>query len=176
MEHIASDRRLLGYCGLYCGACDIHRTYSAAKETGHTPAWSELPTRLTQNLPFRPKPIVCEGCRSDKVFGGCAICSIRKCAEKKPAISICTECDRYPCIRFKVFGLLNRLFSIERKLPHQTTKLANIRRIEQVGKRAWLAEQRKTWQCPTCNEPFSWYRSTCAKCGAALDPLKPYSI
>ena len=110
------------------------------------------------------------------MFGGCAVCAIRKCAEKKNTVTVCTECDRYPCLRFKGFALVTKLFSLEKKLPHLTVKKKNLVRIDEVGKATWIAEQKKQWQCPNCKTPYSWYRSTCPTCGADLNPLKPFAL
>ena len=170
------DKHLVGYCGLYCGACDILRLHREGEAVGRTPEWRELPARLRKHLPFKPQPIVCHGCSSDTVFGVCAHCFIRNCARKKGTVAVCTACERYPCFRHWVFGIVAWLFSIKKKLPHQKTKDPNLARIGCVGSQKWLVEQEEAWRCPECRMPFSWYRATCATCGRDLDGLKNFSL
>jgi hypothetical protein len=168
------DKHLVGYCGLYCGGCDTLRVYRQGLRENRTPEWGELPGRLRDNLPFKPKPIICEGCGSDTVFGGCAICPFRKCARKRGVIALCMECDRYPCFRHYLFGLLAKIFRIQKKLPHQKTMAENLERIRALGTDAWLVEQDAKWRCPDCGEPYSWYLSACRGCGRSLDEVKGF--
>jgi hypothetical protein len=169
MDDQTADKRLVGYCGLYCGGCDVLRLYREGQAADRIPQWNELPDRLSKQLPFKPKPIICHGCSSDTVFGGCAYCGLRSCAKKKGSITICTECDRYPCFRFRLIRVAAWLFSLDNKLPHHKTKAGNLARIGLVGLDQWLAEQDAQWRCPDCQTPFSWYRSTCTRCGRDLD-------
>lgn len=174
MERASADRNLAGYCGLYCGGCDIYRLHKDSVESGRKAEWAELPERLRKNLPFKPSEIVCQGCRSDVVFGGCRWCPMRACARKRADVTFCTDCSRYPCFRFKVFRVIAWLTSLEKKLPHQKSKRINLERIRCVGMETWLAEQEQEWRCPDCQTRFSWYSSTCGKCGRELESLKAY--
>ena len=173
MNDRAIDKYLVGYCGLYCGGCDTLRIYRKGQEESRPPEWSELPERIRVNLPLKPKPIICEGCGSDTVFGGCALCPFRKCARKR-AVTLCMACDRYPCFRHHLFGLLSKVFRIRKKLPHQMIMADNIERIRAVGIDTWLVEQDAKWRCPDCQEPYSWYLSTCQGCGRSPDELKGF--
>lgn len=170
------DPKLVGYCGLYCGACDILRLYREGVETGRTPEWSDLPERLREHLPFKPSPIRCHGCKSDTVFAGCGHCPLRSCALKRANVEICSDCEKYPCLRIRLVGLMMRLFSVMKKLPHQQTKEPNLARIRSVGVVQWLAEQEHQWRCPQCHSSFSWYRATCTSCGKDLTSLKGFLV
>jgi predicted RNA-binding Zn-ribbon protein involved in translation (DUF1610 family) len=153
---------------LHCGACDILRLYEDARAADRKPEWNELPEQLRKNLPFGPSPIVCHGCRSDAVFAGCKHCPMRSCARKKGLRGFCQDCESYPCLRLRVFGAVAWLLKLEKRLPHQQSKRANLERVRCVGAEAWLREQAAQWRCPDCGEPYSWYRRTCAKCGTQL--------
>lgn len=50
--------------------------------------------------------------------------------------------------------------------------LADLQRIESGQ---WLAAQARRWTC-ACGARFSWYETTCPKCGAALDSYGPDPI
>jgi hypothetical protein len=165
---------LAGYCGLYCGACDILRLYQDGLALQHTPTWSELPERLRNHLPIAPTEIRCHGCRSDDVFGGCRYCPIRACARRRGLAGPCTECASYPCLRMRLYRLVAWLSSIEKKLPHQKSKPPNLARIACIGQAAWLDEQASTWRCPKCSTPYSWYSEQCRGCGEPLAHLKGF--
>lgn len=170
-----TDRNLAGYCGLYCGSCDIYRLHQDGIEASRTPEWTELPERLRKHVPFiKPSPIRCQGCRSNDVFSGCAHCPLRSCAKKKGNVELCVDCGSYPCIKTRLLQIFGWLFSIEKKLPHQKTKKTNLERILTIGIARWLSEQDQKWRCPDCQTRFSWYQKTCSKCGKYLDPLKGY--
>ena len=167
------SKELAGYCGLYCGACDIYRLSQEGKRTGKAPAFSDLPERFQKVLP-KDAALECEGCRSAQVYAGCSRCPLQDCAKKKGLEGFCPDCSSYPCMRTRLFGWFAKLFGFEKKLPHQTEKKVNLRRIAEVGMDAWLEEQEKKWRCPDCGTPYSWYLSTCVKCGRDLDGLKGY--
>ena len=173
----APDRpafRYDSYCGLYCGACDILQAYRHGLETQRTPEWSDLPERFRKHLPAQNADIRCHGCKSDTVFRGCARCPMRSCARKRGNVELCVDCADYPCLRTRLLGLVVRLMSLERKLPHQRVRRANQERIRCVGLAEWLVEQDRRWRCPQCGTLFSWYRATCPQCGRELDSLKGF--
>lgn len=173
---VTINKALAGYCGLYCGACDIFRLYKRGQQTGKPATWDDLPERFKKHLPIKQKSFVCEGCRSDAVFSGCSICPLRACARKKGDVELCVECKKYPCLRMKILKLVAGLFSLEKKLPHQYMRKDNLERIRDAGLEAWLSEQERQWRCPKCQTPYSWYQSACDSCGTELDSLKGFLV
>jgi rRNA maturation endonuclease Nob1 len=52
--------------------------------------------------------------------------------------------------------------------PHHSVVLVNLNRIQKVGVRNWLTEQKTRWSCSMCGTRFTWYDETCAHCGSIL--------
>lgn len=153
------------YCGLYCGACDVQIVHRRALNEERTARWDELPTTMQRHLPVpKDTPVVCHGCRTDTVFGGCAKCPIRKCARGRENIGSCTECPRFPCLKLRVVRLVWRVGGYYRRLPHLDATGANLQRLRCVGTTRWLDEQRQEWTCPQCGAPLSWYTKESHRC------------
>ncbi len=105
-----TDANLAGRCGIYCGACLIHRAYKDSnKEIQEEMAGRVKPSRM-------PKDVVCEGCQtlltSQKSWAGEEAfplvggrnCKIILCLETK-GLDFCCECTEYPdCEMFSSFG------------------------------------------------------------------------
>ncbi len=154
------------YCGLYCGACDVMHLYNKSREQNRDARWEELPARMQAHLPVtKGTPIVCRGCKSDVVFGGCAKCPIRGCARKKD-VEHCTLCEKYPCLRFKIMKLVWSVGGFYRKLPHLLDMFGNMKKIQQNGLNHWLAHQRQEWKCPGCKENLTWYTKDDHRCSS----------
>jgi hypothetical protein len=139
------------YCGIYCGACSI----VMHGETGR-------PDRFAACLGNVPKEeLTCHGCKSDTVYAGCGICSIRHCAREKD-VAHCIECTDFPCKMYLKWQ------SVAKFLPHSRESASNLEAIQRDGLEHWLAMQKKHWSCPNCGSPFSWYASECYTCGRRL--------
>ncbi len=145
------------YCGLYCGACSIIKAY----QTGIK---DPLACLLSDELGMELK---CHGCKTDSVFGNCAVCQIRNCAREK-GVERCLNCSDFPCPNF---GTME--FILE-ALPHWNTVAANQESIKKQGTVRWLEEQANQWECPDCRTDYSWYAAQCSNCGKDLGELKPY--
>ncbi|MBM4236907.1 MAG: DUF3795 domain-containing protein, partial [Euryarchaeota archaeon] len=123
--------RLAGYCGLYCGNCDVFR------------AWEERDAEFLKSeaeedhIPV--EEVKCEGCKSDEVMYWCRKCEIKRCASEK-GIDFCCECLEFPC------ALILRF---QRSQPHHGPVLANMRAIEDEGIDVWLNNQNTRWRCPS---------------------------
>ena len=50
------SRNLIGRCGLYCGACDIHRAYIDKDQ--------EKQKRMAKYFKCKPSQICCHGCQN----------------------------------------------------------------------------------------------------------------
>jgi hypothetical protein len=140
------------YCGIYCGACSI-------KMLGKTGCADEFAACLgsvpKEDLAF------CGGCRSDNVYTGCSICSLRHCAREKGATR-CIDCAEYPC------KMYSKWQSVSKFLPHAREAASSLEAIKRDGVDPWLSAQQKRWSCPDCGTPFSWYATECYKCGRRL--------
>lgn len=141
------------YCGIYCGACSI----AMKGKTGRTDRFAACLGGVPE------EDLVCGGCKSDQVYAGCSICSLRRCAREK-GIGHCVDCPDYPCKTYR------RWQSAARFLPHAREAVANSAVIKRDGVGFWLAAQKKRWSCPDCGTPFSWYAPECGKCGRKFEP------
>ena len=156
------------YCGLYCGACDVQAVHRRALAEGRTARWEELPLTMQRHLPVpKDTPVVCYGCRSDTVFGGCAKCPIRKCARARGNIGSCPECSRFPCLKLRVVWLVWLVGGFYRRLPHLKATGPNLKRLWRVGTSRWLEEQRQEWTCSHCRTPLTWYTKESHRCPPA---------
>ena len=144
--------KLLGVCGLHCGACYHYR--AAFPESKHL---LETVARQYASL----EGFTCKGCRSDSLYvhPGCTECFFRACAEKKEILH-CGLCDEYPCKQLKAFQSNGR--------PHHADIFDNIEDLKVRGPEEWLAMQELRWTCK-CGAYFSWYEECCRHCGATLD-------
>jgi len=154
--------KLDGYCGLYCGGCDVFRLSEKARKAGGRAQWWEMPERLRKVL--REDDVVCHGCKSDTLFSGCRRCPTRKCADKK-GVESCALCARYPCFYFRIMDIFVRWRRLDKKLPHVTCRRPNLESIRRNGLESFLSEQERAWKCPGCGAPVSWYLEHCLSCG-----------
>jgi hypothetical protein len=157
-----SEIKMDGYCGLYCGGCDIYRLSEKARQTGVKTEWAEMPERFRKAI--KEADIVCHGCKSDTLFAGCKACPMIKCAKKK-GMENCGLCAKYPCVYFKIMNLVVRWRKLDKKLPHTAARKPNLEFIRKNGLDAFLSEQEKGWKCPQCEARLSWYLERCGSCG-----------
>jgi hypothetical protein len=146
--------RLLGACGLYCGACYHHR--ASLPEGQHL---LEAAARQGRTL----EGFSCQGCRSDVLYvhPGCARCQIRACTDER-GIEHCGLCHEFPCDRLRAFQSDGRI--------HHRDVLGNLEELLANGPDQWLADQAQRWACQ-CGIGFSWYEQFCHRCRA---PLRSY--
>ncbi len=139
--------RLLGFCGLYCGACNHYR--SSFTDGTHL-LYGEYPETFT-----------CRGCRGETEFlhQGCDVCGIRLCAEGRGFLH-CGQCDVFPCEKIVEF-------QHDVRHQHHLDVVDNLREMKMNGPEAWLGAQNKRWTCD-CGMPYSWYEVRCSRCGAGL--------
>jgi hypothetical protein len=141
------ENKLLGVCGLYCGACNHYRAYLS--DGRHL-----LEEAFDQGQEVEP----CQGCRSSLLTKSCAHCSLRDCAADRNVLH-CGMCSIYPCDQLKAFQHDGRL--------HHLPVLDNLESLKQQEPGSWLAGQAQRWQC-RCGSRFSWYEEHCRSCGASL--------
>jgi len=137
------DLNLVGYCGVYCGACAWcnGRWRKAAKELIILMrAYPPMPWE--GKLPFDYKEFdkglqwlyekryICSGCRAG---GGLPTCEIRECVRSKQ-IDFCCQCNDFPC---------EKLLKIQKEHPDN---LDSIKRMKEIGVEGWIKEQKKKVQ------------------------------
>ncbi|MBN2325244.1 MAG: DUF3795 domain-containing protein [Spirochaetes bacterium] len=139
--------RLLGFCGLYCGACNHYR--ASYSEGSHLYGAGDL------------ERFVCRGCRGETALlhEGCDVCGIRLCAEKNGLIH-CGRCEEFPCDQLIEF-------QHDARHIHHLDIVGNLRKIEEKGPSPWLEAQEERWTCE-CGLCYSWYEVRCNRCGAGL--------
>ncbi|MBC8388664.1 MAG: DUF3795 domain-containing protein [Actinobacteria bacterium] len=146
------DIKLLGCCGLYCGACNHFR--SNFPEGRHL-----LAEGIKQGRD--PDTFTCRGCRGEieYIYPGCDVCSIKLCAEKRGHIH-CGLCHSFPCKMIIEF-------QHDKRHKHHLDVADNLKELKEKGHKQWLKEQRSKWKC-NCGMPFSWYEKNCNSCGSSL--------
>ncbi len=139
------------YCGIYCGACSI----AARGRTGRADAFAACLGGVPR------EELACGGCKSDTIYAGCSICSLRRCAREKN-VAHCIDCVDYPCKSYSTWQTMAKF------LPHTREAASSLEAMKLDGADRWLDAQEKRWSCPDCGTPFSWYASACANCGRSL--------
>lgn len=146
------------YCGLYCGACSIAMHGKTASTDKFAACLGSVPK----------EDLICGGCKSDMVYFGCSICTLRSCAREKN-VEHCTDCSDYPCKSYIMWQRMTKL------LPHIHEAESGLEAIKHNGVEHWIDSQKKRWSCSSCGTPFSWYTSMCSKCDRHLLP-KAYNL
>jgi len=140
---MSDESSLVGYCGLYCGACAIYQQMvkkraeqllevlnayqfrEIAKEAkewdpnlGHYSQFEEVLQSLMKMFGE------CPGCLTG---GGPPVCLIRDCC-KQNGFSTCAECNKMPCDK------------LEPQIQGYTGHLDMLRRIREIGTDKWAKE------------------------------------
>lgn len=143
---MSDESSLVGYCGLYCGACVIHQQMiknramqllevldafqlrEIAKEAkewapklAHYPEFEEVLQSVMKMFGE------CPGCQAG---GGPPVCVIRDCC-KENGFSTCAGCDKMPC---------NKL---EPQIQGYQGHLDMLRRIREIGIDKWAKEMER---------------------------------
>ena len=149
-------QKLLGVCGLYCGACYHYRA--------SFPEGKHLLTEAARQGKTLPG-FTCQGCRADHRYlhSGCVHCQIRACADEHQ-VPHCGLCSEFPCNKITAFQNDGRV--------HHLDVLTQLEDLKEKGIDRWLAEQEQRWTC-SCGTPFSWYEEHCQHCGTVVDSYGP---
>jgi hypothetical protein len=140
-----ANMRLVAYCGLYCGLCGernrIPVRAKALREAmvaeGYAAWGSEVPgcEGFWSFLGGLCDPeTTCPGCRGD---GGPPRCAIRACAREK-GVEVCVRCGDFPCER------------VQQLAQGYPTLVADARRLERIGHKAWIEEQERRAETGFC--------------------------
>jgi hypothetical protein len=143
---------LIGFCGLYCGACS---QYLASQPDGR----HILDKAISQGK--NPEKFKCGGCRGAQVdlYPPCSQCKMRDCAKNKNLLH-CGDCPEMPCYMLKEFQTDGR--------PHHLDILNNLGELKEYGCDKWLLNQEAKWKC-ACGSKYNWYETSCNNCGAAVN-------
>lgn len=135
------------YCGMYCGACFIRIAHEQNRPDCIPEPWR---TRA------KDRDLECLGCKSDKVYFGCAGCDIRACAKGKQ-LDYCFNCVKYPCEK------IQKLES--HHLPHHDAALQHVSLLKADKLKEWIEFNQSRFKCQNCGNIHSWYEEFCFYCG-----------
>jgi hypothetical protein len=119
---------MIAYCGLVCESCPVHLAtleQDKYQQQKMRESIAELCSKQ-YGMNLQPDDINdCDGCRADtgRLFSGCYICAVRKCASQKN-IENCAYCNDYAC------AILKEHFSHD---PDAQTHLEDIRQAIKAG-------------------------------------------
>jgi hypothetical protein len=151
------NRNLAGRCGMYCGACDIHRGF---RDGG------KARIEAARNHNCLPAEVRCEGCRAVHIVGWARDpdwgrnCQILRC-QRTQSIDTCAVCGQLKgCDRW------NRLAA--ETLRSGIDIRENLARMSKDGMDIWLAAQDERWRCQQCDRPVaaSADNPRCPNCGS----------
>ena len=152
------DTRLVGRCGLYCGACSIYRAY---KDNG------DYLKRLAVHFKCPPEKVRCEGCQALTPNCWGYECKIVQCLRAEN-LEFCYECKQYEEHSCEKFENLAKPY-LEEDGVDLRANLGRIRKGEAEIK-VWLKESEEKFRCSECGKPLPTgsFRSKCYHCGTVL--------
>lgn len=142
---IKTEDSLLGYCGLYCGACPNYQKTDTIK-----------PVDFKKENFYEP----CEGCNSIIKTEWCSKCDIAEC-NKNRNIRVCYDCKEFPCEKMKKF--MN-----DEKYPYHKEVPEKMMMLKKIKLERWLEAQEKRYKCNNCGNIYNFFQKTCSKCGENL--------
>ena len=77
-------------------------------------------------------------------------------------VRFCYECPSFPCPRLKALDKRYRS-------KYHMSMIENLQYIQMHGMQAFLAEQKKRWQCPRCEAMICCHNGLCLTC--SIDKL-----
>lgn len=143
------DGNLVGRCGLYCGACCIHRGY---KDN------DEYRTRVAKFFNCPPEKVKCEGCQALTLDSWGNDCKIVQCLRSKN-YNFCYECDQNATRSCEKYEDL-----VKRYLEDNVDVRKNLEKIKQGKTEEWLNESRMRFRCPYCKKPLPEGSTKCYHC------------
>lgn len=97
------ENRLIAYCGIDCGRCNIYlapNNPKIAKDLIRTfeGAWDNV----------KPEDFSCSTCRGPIDECWSSECWIRDCCSKTKKLNYCYECDEFPCANLEKWALKSK--------------------------------------------------------------------
>jgi hypothetical protein len=104
----------------------------------------------------------CQGCRGQDEAkpDHCRQCKIKACASGQ-GIDFCFNCAAFPC------PVIKRLDKSYRQ-RYQVSLIENALRLETIGARQFMIEEREKWTCPACGGVISLHDRVCSECGKRM--------
>jgi hypothetical protein len=101
----------------------------------------------------------CLGCRGQDEAkpDHCRQCKIKDCASGQ-GVDFCFNCPTFPC------PVIKRLDKSYRQ-RYQISLIENALRLETIGARQYLIEEKEKWTCPACGGAISLHDRVCSECG-----------
>lgn len=108
------------------------------------------------------KKRTCPGCRGpeDSQPQYCRRCKIRDCAGSR-GLDFCSECSLFPCTPVKQIDKRYRL-------RYHVSLIENGVRIQTVGVRKFLQEEKQKWTCAQCGGLICLHDGICSECGKEM--------
>ena len=147
------EEKVVGICGLYCGACPI---YLASREND-----KEELRKISESRGIPLEEVYCDGCLSNRLFEACINCrhGFRRCAAEKK-ITWCFECPDFPCQRLELFKDIH----IVNGISHHESVIKDLRYMKEWGIKRFVKEQEQKTRCPQCGKRLYWYLKECPMC------------
>lgn len=99
------EDKLIAYCGINCGRCDIYLAPSNPKISRELArafegAWQDV----------KPEDFSCKTCRSSINDCWTTECWIRYCCSKEKNLNYCYECTEFPCSNLEKWALKSKRY------------------------------------------------------------------
>ncbi|MBC7233417.1 MAG: DUF3795 domain-containing protein [Chloroflexi bacterium] len=145
------NSRLIGRCGLYCGACTIYRAYQDGRQ------FQEL---LAAKYNCQPEQVRCEGCQvlTESCWG--YNCPIVACL-RTHGYNFCYECAQWAHRTCEKYARIANSYA-----GRGEDVYANLLTIQAGHTDEWLQEQEQRWRCTACGQPSAAWDDRCRWCGA----------
>ena len=155
---MAIEKKLLAFCGLYCGVCGV---YYATRD--HSAKFlHRLLDMYREKIPGLENVTIddlkCDGCMSDRVSLLCRGCSIKACSRQKGTDG-CHECDAFPCEHIQTFPVAVGKKVILRAVPYR----------REHGTAAWVEHEETRYLCPSCGHTVFRGAKRCNRCKTEID-------
>ena len=150
------NESLVAPCGLYCGACPM---YLATQDKDEQKIKDLVQQFSGRGSKVTLADLQCDGCiAGGRVAAFCRRCEMRECADKKQAVTRCSDCQEFTCSLITNFNNDGML--------HHAEVLENCRSLRKMGIKEWAKHEAERWSCPQCRGKISWYDAACSSCGA----------
>ena len=123
----------LSFCGLNCAACEIYLVQSDKE------LHDGLLKFFQENFDSNITSVSCERCRGISDMCWTPDCHFRTCATEQ-GLTYCFECNDFICEKLAEFG--------KQAPPHQANIIENLKKMKEIGVKAWIESQREVKFCP----------------------------